>query len=80
MRVRRYDGRPMHRPNRLHSASRFREARDGLRDIAPAMVAAIPIGLLFGALSVAKGLSVLEVVLMSALVFAGGAQFAAMEI
>ena len=61
-------------------ASRSREARDGLRDVAPAMVAAIPIGLLFGALSAAKGLSVLEVALMCALVFAGGAQFAAVEI
>jgi branched chain amino acid efflux pump len=64
----------------FHSASRSREARDGLWDIAPAMVAAIPIGLLFGALSAAKGLSALEVALMGGLVFAGGAQFAAVEI
>jgi 4-azaleucine resistance transporter AzlC len=56
-----------------------REARDGLRDIAPVMFAALPIGLLFGAIAAAKGLSPLEVVLMSALVFAGGAQFAAIE-
>ena len=71
---------PMDHANPLHPIGRSREARDGLRDIAPAMVAAIPIGLLFGALSVAKGLSVLEAALMSALVFAGGAQFAAVEI
>lgn len=56
-----------------------REARHGLRDIAPAAIAAIPIGMLFGAVAVSKGLSALEVALMSALVFAGGAQFAAIE-
>src|SRR5690606_33108316 len=56
-----------------------REAREGLRDIAPAAIAAIPIGLLFGAVAVAKGMSPAEVALMSALVFAGGAQFAAIE-
>lgn len=56
-----------------------REIRAGLRDIAPVAVAALPIGLLFGAIAAAKGLSALEVALMSALVFAGGAQFAAIE-
>jgi 4-azaleucine resistance transporter AzlC len=56
-----------------------REMRAGLRDIAPIVVAAIPIGLLFGAVAAAKGMSTLEVMLMSALVFAGGAQFAAIE-
>lgn len=56
-----------------------REIRAGLRDIAPVAVAAVPIGLLFGALAAAKGLSPLEVGLMSGLVFAGGAQFAATE-
>ncbi|KAB0267128.1 AzlC family ABC transporter permease [Microvirga brassicacearum] len=55
------------------------EARAGLRDIAPAAIAAIPIGLLFGAVAVAKGMSPAEVGLMSLLVFAGGAQFAAIE-
>lgn len=55
------------------------EMRDGVRDILPAAVAAIPIGLLFGALCAAKGLSPLEVALMSAFVCAGAAQFAAIE-
>ena len=54
-----------------------RDIRAGLRDIAPVAVAALPIGLLFGAIAAAKGMSPLEVTLMSALVFAGGAQFAA---
>ena len=57
----------------------WREALAGLRDIAPAAIAAIPIGLLFGAVAVAKGMSPAEVGLMSVLVFAGGAQFAAIE-
>lgn len=56
-----------------------REIRAGLRDIAPVAVAALPIGLLFGAVAAAKGLSALEVALMSALVYAGGAQFAGIE-
>src|SRR5512141_1230959 len=60
--------------------TRRSEALDGLRDIAPALVACIPIGLLYGALAAAKGLSVAETALMSAFVFAGGAQFAAVEI
>lgn len=56
------------------------EAWEGIRDIAPAAIAAVPIGLLFGALAAAKGLSVAEVFLMSALVCAGGAQFAIVEL
>jgi 4-azaleucine resistance transporter AzlC len=56
------------------------EAREALRDILPVMVAAVPIGLLFGALCIGKGLSVAEAGLMSLLVFAGGAQFAAVEL
>ncbi len=56
------------------------EARAGLRDIWPVMVAAFPIGLLFGALCTGKGLSIAEAGLMSLLVFAGGAQFAAVEL
>jgi 4-azaleucine resistance transporter AzlC len=55
------------------------EFRDAMRDIAPAMIAAIPIGLLYGAVAVSKGMSPAEVVMMSALVFAGGVQLAAVE-
>ena len=56
------------------------EFKAGLRTIAPVIVAAMPIGLVFGAVAAGKGLSPLETVLMSALVFAGGAQFVAMDI
>ncbi|MBX9456339.1 MAG: AzlC family ABC transporter permease [Rhizobium sp.] len=52
----------------------------GLKTIAPVLVAAMPIGLVFGAVAAAKGLSPLEAMLMSALVFAGGSQFVAMDI
>jgi 4-azaleucine resistance transporter AzlC len=56
------------------------DALRGLRDIAPALLAAVPIALLFGALAAGKGLSPLETLVMGALVFAGGAQFAAVEL
>ena len=52
----------------------------GLKAVAPVIVAAMPIGLVFGAVAASKGLSPLEAVLMSALVFAGGSQFVAMDI
>ncbi|MBB3398248.1 MULTISPECIES: AzlC family ABC transporter permease [unclassified Rhizobium] len=52
----------------------------GARAILPLIVAVIPIGLVFGAVSATKGLSPLEATLMSALVFAGGSQFVAMDI
>jgi 4-azaleucine resistance transporter AzlC len=52
----------------------------GVRTIAPIIVAAVPIGLVFGAVASSKGLSPLEATLMSALVFAGGSQFVAMDI
>lgn len=52
----------------------------GAGEIAPVLVAAVPIGLLWGTLASGKGLSVFEAVLMSGLVFAGSAQFVAIEL
>lgn len=52
----------------------------GAKAILPLIVAVAPIGLVFGAVSAGKGLSPLEATLMSALVFAGGSQFVAMDI
>ena len=46
----------------------------------PAILAAAPFGLLVGALATAKGLSPLEAILMSALVFAGSAPFVALDL
>lgn len=60
--------------------NRKSEFLGGLKAIAPVIVAAMPIGLVFGAVAAAKGLTPLEATLMSALVFAGGSQFVAMDI
>jgi 4-azaleucine resistance transporter AzlC len=57
-----------------------REMADGVRDILPPMIAAAPIGLLYGALAVGKGMTQLEAGVSSLLIFAGGAQFAALEL
>jgi len=59
------------------SAETRAEARRGFLDVLPLLVAAIPFALVLGTLAAQKGLSPLEVLLMSALVFAGGAQFVA---
>jgi 4-azaleucine resistance transporter AzlC len=57
-----------------------KEMLEGVRDILPPMIAAAPIGLLYGALGVAKGMAPVEASLSSGLVFAGSAQFAALEL
>jgi 4-azaleucine resistance transporter AzlC len=57
-----------------------RELLDGTRTIIPLVLAALPIGFVFGTVAAGNGLSPLETVLMSALVFAGGSQFVAMDL
>lgn len=64
----------------MKRAEIFQEFSGGVRAMAPLIVAVMPIGLVFGAVAASKGLSSLEVTLMSALVFAGGSQFVAMDI
>jgi predicted branched-subunit amino acid permease len=66
--------------NTRDTSSTAAEIRQAIVDIAPAMVAAAPIGLLYGALATAKGMSVVDVLIASALIFAGGAQLAAVQI
>lgn len=61
-------------------SNRTLEIRQGFRSILPLTVAVVPIGLVFGAVAATKGLSALEAALMSALVFAGGSQFVAMDL
>ncbi|MBW8788365.1 MULTISPECIES: AzlC family ABC transporter permease [Rhizobium] len=64
----------------LQHSRRSGEFIAGTRAIFPLVVAVLPIGLVFGAVAATKGLSPLETTLMSALVFAGGSQFVAMDI
>ncbi|GAB4359080.1 MAG: AzlC family ABC transporter permease [Kiloniellaceae bacterium] len=52
----------------------------GALTILPLLVAVVVYGLLFGTLAAQKGLSPLEVAIMSATVFAGASQFVAVEI
>lgn len=60
-----------------HSA--IAEFRAGLVVTLPAILAAVPFAVLLGALAAEKGLTPLETGLMSALVFAGSAQFVALD-
>ncbi len=53
------------------------EVLRGLRGALPLMLSLVPIGLLLGAQAGRKGLSVVEVPLMTGLNFAGGSEFAA---
>ncbi len=52
----------------------------GVRDSLPIVVAAMPFGLLFGALAVDNGFTVFEAVLMSASVYAGASQMVGIEL
>jgi 4-azaleucine resistance transporter AzlC len=53
--------------------------RAGLADGWPMFLAYVPIAMLWGTLAAAKGLSPLEALLMSALLYAGASQFVAIE-
>ncbi|MCK5749516.1 AzlC family ABC transporter permease [Oricola sp.] len=57
-----------------------REMIDGVLSATPAMIAAAPFGLLFGALAIDNGMSVFEVVLMSATIFAGASQMVGIDL
>lgn len=52
----------------------------GVITMAPAWVASMPIGLVLGALAAQKGLSPLEMFAMSTAIYAGGAQFVALDL
>ncbi|MEM6902571.1 MAG: AzlC family ABC transporter permease [Pseudomonadota bacterium] len=52
----------------------------GVADMAPLLIGLVPFALVFGALAADRGMSPLEVGLMSALVIAGGSQFVALEL
>ncbi len=61
----------------LNERSPWRQFRQGVIAISPICVAAVPIGLVWGALAVERELSLFEIGLMSATVFAGASQFVA---
>ncbi|SDT06997.1 4-azaleucine resistance probable transporter AzlC [Halopseudomonas sabulinigri] len=52
----------------------------GARDTLPMLLGALPFGIIFGTLAIASGLSMPATLLMSALVFAGSAQFIAVSL
>jgi len=52
----------------------------GMKASTPVVVAALPFGLLFGALAVENGLTVTEVILFSALVYAGASQMVGIDL
>ncbi len=56
---------------------RCKSALMGARDTIPMLVGALPFGIIFGTLAVSSGLSATATLAMSALVFAGSAQFIA---
>lgn len=60
--------------------SRHHEFLQGARDMLPMLLGAIPFGIIFGSLAGAAGLSAWQTVGMSALVFAGSAQFIAISL
>jgi 4-azaleucine resistance transporter AzlC len=64
----------------MNNDTKLQDFLGGMRAISPLIAAVIPIGLVFGAVAATKGLSPAETGLMSALVFAGGSQFVAMDI
>jgi 4-azaleucine resistance transporter AzlC len=73
----------MTQPATLHSktviaSSPWTEFWTGGRDTIPLIIGAIPFGLIFGTLATASGLSFAGTMAMSALVFAGSAQFIAL--
>lgn len=67
------------RENRGEMSLRESDYIAGVKHIAPLLVALVPISLVFGGLAAQKGLNPLEVGLMSAVVFAGGSQFVAID-
>ena len=52
----------------------------GVRRLLPIAVFVVPFGLAFGAAAVEQGLTALQAIVMSALVFAGASQFAALDL
>ncbi|MBS9720909.1 AzlC family ABC transporter permease [Tianweitania sp. BSSL-BM11] len=67
---------PLANPSREHLSDFWRGLRVGL----PIFVASAPFAVLFGAMAVENGLSVVEAVLMSAVIFGGASQMVGIEL
>src|SRR4028119_2384137 len=65
-------------PSQIPRSSPQSEFWAGSRDMFPLVLGAIPFGIIFGTLSSGSGLSFAGAVAMSALVYAGSAQFIAL--
>ncbi|MEH6564701.1 MAG: AzlC family ABC transporter permease [Halopseudomonas sp.] len=61
-------------------SAQFKAFACGARDTLPMLLGALPFGIIFGTLAIAAGLSLPATLLMSALVFAGSAQFIAVSL
>lgn len=55
----------------------FKELKEGVKDTIPLMIGVIPFGITCGVMGITVGLLPLEVMMMSAFVFAGSSQFTA---
>jgi predicted branched-subunit amino acid permease len=64
----------------IDRGARQRDFIAGARASVPIIVAVLPFGLLFGAIAVDNGLTVLEIMLMSAAVFGGASQMVGLEL
>lgn len=62
------------------AARRGAAFRQGVRDTLPFVVGAVPFALIFGALAPARGFTIVQTLVCSALVFSGSAQFIAINL
>ncbi|WP_417663057.1 AzlC family ABC transporter permease [Pseudomonas sp.] len=60
--------------------TRVQEFYQGVRDMLPMLLGAMPFGIIYGSLAVASGLSPWQTLAMSVFVFAGSAQFIAISL
>lgn len=60
--------------------TRVQEFSQGVRDMLPMLLGAMPFGIIYGSLAVAAGLSPWQTLAMSVFVFAGSAQFIAISL
>jgi len=67
-------------PSERKAGTAGTEVAAAARAVLPVLVGVVPFALVFGAVAAKKGLSPLEVGLMSGMVFAGSAQFAAAQL